>query len=305
LGALLKTAGIEVEFVPVSDLLSTHKTLRGVERFPQMIFNNVLLYVPEAGIYLNDTSHYAEPGTLNSANKIALSLKNSRIESLHPILKHESRTDRLVRINIREDGSADITVRDKYFGSSFESANRRYAELTPELKKRHFMERASDISRAAVITGTPETDFRSYPGVVSYTLHCPGFAVSSGAFKEFDLPFFKIFSYAAGTVKKNRKTPYQRNESFGLSIRYSITYPASYAVSSGRPARLRLGDHAIGSFSQECIAGLGKLDMNCKIKIPAGLIPAADCDKLFTFNQQLARPNAGKIVLIPLGERKK
>ena len=305
LGALLKSAGIDVEFVPVSDLLSSPTTIRGVERFPQLIFNNVLLYVPEAGIYLNDTSHYAEPGTLNSANRIALSLKSSRIESIHPILKHESRTERLVKINIREDGSADITVRDKYFGSSFENANRRYAELTPELKKRHFMELAANISRAAVITGTPETDFRSYPGEVSYTLHCPGFAVSAGDYREFDLPFFKVFPYAAGTVKKNRKTPYQRDESFGLSIRYVITYPVRYAVSSGRPLRLRLGDHITGTFSQDCIAGLGKLDMTCKIKIPAGVIPAADCDRLFTFNKELARPNAGKIVLIPQGEKKK
>ena len=305
LGALLKTSGVEVEFVPVSDLLSSHNTIRGVERFPQMIFSDVLIYVPEAGIYLNDTSHYAEPGTLNSANRIALSLKNSRIESLHPILKHESRTDRLVKINIREDGSADITVKDKYYGSYFENANRRYSEFTPELKKRHFMELAAQISRAAEITGTPETDFRSYPGEVSYTLHCPGFTASSGAYREFDLPFFKIFSHAAGSVKKNRKTPYQRKSSFGLSIRYVITYSVRYAVSSGRPARLRLGDHAIGTFSQDCISGLGKLDMTCKIKIPAGVIPAADCDRLFTFNQQLARPNAGKIVLIPTGEEKK
>ena len=305
LGTLLKTAGVEVEFVPVSNLLSSHNTLRGVERFPQMIFDDVLIYVPEAGIYLNDTSHYAEPGTLNSANRIALSLKNSRIESLHPILKHESRTDRLVKINIRNDGSADITVKDKYYGSYFENANRRYTELTPELKKRHFMELAAQISRAAEITGTPETDFCSYPGEVSYTLHCPGFTASSGAYREFDLPFFKTFALAAGTVKKNRKTPYQRKNSFGLSIRYIITYPVRYAVSSGRPARLRLGDHAIGSFKQDCITGLGKLDMTCKIKIPAGVIPAADCDRLFTFNQQLARPDAGKVVLIPTGEKKK
>ena len=305
LGALLKSSGIAPEYVPVSDLLSTPKMIRGFERFPQMIFNDVLVYVPEAGIYLNDTSHYAEPGTLNSANRIALSLKNSRLEALHPILKHESRTERLVEIRISHDDSADITISDKYFGSYFESANRRCTELTPELKKRHFAELAAQISRAAVIKGTPVTDFTSYPGRVSYTLHCPGFAASSGAYKEFDLPFFKMFSLAAGAVKKHRKTPYQRRQSFGLSIRYTVSYPARYAVSSERPARLRLGNHAIGTFSQNCTTGTGKLDMTCKIKIPAGIIPAADCDSVFTFNQQLARPNAGKIVLIPRGEKKK
>jgi hypothetical protein len=43
----------------------------------------------------------------------------------------------------------------------------------------------------------------------------------------------------------------------------------------------------------------GKLDMTCKIKIPAEITPAMDCDRLFTLHQQLARPNTGKIVLIP------
>ena len=305
LGALLRAAGIDAEYILLSDLLSTHETVRLLERYPQNIFKDILIYVPAAGIYLNDTSQYAEPGSVNSANRIGLVLKNSRVESIHPALKHESRIDRTVKIKIHENNSADITVTDKYSGSFFESANRRYAELTPELRKRHFAELASNLSRAAAITGTPVTDFSKYPGETVYTLHFPGFVTAAGEYREFDLPFFKMFSNIAGSVKKNRKTPFLRKDAMGLAIRYEISYPARYTLSTSRPARLRLGDHAIGSFRQDCIIGKGKLDMTCSIKVPTGIIPAVDCDRLFTFRHQLARPNAGKIVLIPPGEKKK
>ena len=305
LGAMLRSVGLEPEFYPVSDILYTYWSIRGLERFPQRIFNNVLVYVPQVEAYLNDTSQYAQPGAVNSADKVALSLKNRRMDSIRSSLKHESRIERLVEVDIQEDGSANMVISDRCYGAYFESANRLYSEQTPELRKRHFAELASRISRAAEITGTPVTDFRSYPGEVRYSLHCPGFTSSAGEYLEFDLPFFKTFSAAAGVVKKNRKTPFRRNDMFLTSIRYKVVFPNRYTVSTGRPAHLRLGDHNIGSFSQDCVAGDGMLDIICKGKIPAGIIPAVDCDKLFTLRHQLARPNAGRIVLIPKGAVKK
>ena len=256
-------------------------------------------------MYLNDTSQYAEPGTFNHADRIGLSLKSSRIESLRSALKHENHLERLVKIDIRADGSADIKVTDKTYGSYFESANRRYAELTPELRKRHFNELVSHISRAAKITGVPETDFNAYPGEVSYSLHCPGFVAFSGEYGEFDLPFFKLFSAMTGNVKKNRRTPFQRKDAGSLTIRYIVTYPQKLQINTVHSAMLRLGDHTIGRFSQNSVSGNGKLDMTCKIKIPAAIIPAMDCDRLFTLHHQLAHPNTGKIVLIPRKGTKK
>ena len=46
LGAMLKALDIDSEFVPVSGLLYSERHIRGFERFPQQIFNDVLLYVP-------------------------------------------------------------------------------------------------------------------------------------------------------------------------------------------------------------------------------------------------------------------
>ena len=305
LGAMLKALDIDSEFVPVSGLLYSERHIRGFERFPQQIFNDVLLYVPSLDIYLNDTSQYAEPGTLNSADRIMFSLRNRRTESLRVRHRYESSIRRQIKIDIKKDGSADIKISDLYSGSEFESANRKYSEFTPELRRRHFASLASRLSRAAELRGVPVTDFRSYPGKVEYTLHCPGFVSSVGRYREFDLPFFGVFAEAAGTVGKSRKTPFIRDKGFVLSVGYDISYPEEFTVSSSRPAKLQLGDFSIGNFVQDCAVSRGKLNIDGKINIRPGIIPAVDCDRLFTFRRTLARPDAGKVILIPHGEKRK
>ena len=304
LAALLRATGIEVEFFAVSNMLYTMFAARHFERYPQPIFSGALLYVPALDLFLNDTSHYAELGAVNSADRIVLSLKNRRLESLRETGKHESRSRHLVRIMIADDGSAELTVTGFYRGSEFESAKRLYAELTPELRKRHFSELAADLSRAARIKGTPETDFSVYPGMVKYTLTCPGFAVRTGKFLEFDLPYFSTFTESTGSVKKVRETPFLRNRSVNTAIRYEIAFPDKYTVNENRSAQLELGDYNIGLFSRNYTVSRGKLEIDCRLKIPSGIVPADDCDKLFQLRRRLSRPTARKIILIPNGEIK-
>ena len=304
LAALLRTAGIEAEFFPVSGMLYTMFAARLFERYPQRIFNGVLLYVPALDAFLNDTSHYAALGAVNSADRIVFSLKNSRLESLRETGKHESGSRHLVKIRIAGDGSAELTVTGTYRGSEYESAKRLYAELTPELRKRHFAELAADLSRAARITGKPETDFSVYPGMVKYSLTCPGFAARTGKYLEFDLPYFSTFSESTGSVKKVRETPFLRNRAVSTAIRYEIAFPDNYAVNENRSALLELGDYNIGIFSRNYTVSRGKLEIDCRMKIPSGIVPADDCDKLFQLRRRLSRPATGKIILIPNGETK-
>ena len=304
LAAMLRALKIDVEFFPVSGLLYTMHASRLFERYPQQIFSGVLVGVPKLDILLNDTSQYAHPGAINSADRLALSLRSRRLESLHETGKNESRTQRRIHVKIAADGSADISITEHYCGKFFEAGNRLYSELTPELKKRHFAELAAGFSRAARIIGKPETDFSRNPGVVKYSLHCPGFASKTGDFYEFDLPDFLAFPEALGSVKKVRGTPYLRDQSVNATVRYEITFPKSYSVSGTRTAQLNLGDFNIGTFSRSYAASKGRLEIECRLKIPSGIVPADDCDKLFRLRRRLARPESRKIILIPNGERK-
>ncbi|MBQ9502914.1 MAG: DUF3857 domain-containing protein [Lentisphaeria bacterium] len=301
LAAMLRALKIDVEFYPVSGLLYTMYAARFFERYPQQIFSGVLVAVPKLDILLNDTSQYADLGAINTADRLALSLRSRRLEALRETGKHESRTQRRIHVQIAPDGSADITITDHCYGAYFEAGNRLYSELTPELRKRHFAELAAELSRAARITGEPETDFSSVPGVVKYSLHCPGFASKTGNFLEFDLPYFLSFSEAAGLVKKVRGTPYLRDTSLNTSIRYEITFPKNFSVSGTRTAQLALGDYGIGTFSRSYAVSKGRLEIECRLKLPSGIVPADDCDKLFRLRRRLARPESRKIILIPNG----
>ena len=267
------------------------------------MFSDVLLYIPALDLYLNDTSQYAVPGTLRAVDKAAFSLQQSRLTALRTNLKYESRLKRHIRLDIQGDGSARLTVTEKNYGTYFETANRRFAEFTPELRQRYFTSLAADLG--GKISGSPVTDFRDYPGVVRYTVFCEDFAAKVGGFLTFDLPGANRFSQAVGRVEKNRSTPWQRNHSTQIEVEYEITFPENFQVAGGPSAKMRLGDHTIGYFTRNDTLSPGKLIISCKLKVPAGIIPAADCDKLFLLNHQLARPEMGKIVLMPKGGEKK
>ena len=76
-------------------------------------------------------------------------------------------------------------------------------------------------------------------------------------------------------------------------------------ISTGnRSALLELGDYNIGIFSRNYTVSRGKLEIDCRMKIPSGIVPADDCDKLFQLRRRLSRPATGKIILIPNGETK-
>ncbi|MBR7104148.1 MAG: hypothetical protein IKC65_04335, partial [Lentisphaeria bacterium] len=305
LAAMLRSLDINVEFLPVSHLLYEEETIRKLERFPQMIFGDVLLYLPALGIYLNDTGQYARLGSVNSSDRVMLSLKNRRLEALREGLRFESKLKKEIKIELQKDCSAVLRIKTIYAGKHFESGNRRFSEMTPELEKRHFASLASELSRAAEITGTPKKDFESYPGTVEYTVKVPGFARKTGDYLAFDLPYFAHFANAAGPVRKLRRTPFIRRTAVKLDIKYDITLPEGYFLSSRPSARMTLGDYAVGSFLKDLAFHSGRLLIDCRLKLPAGIVQAVDFDRLFTLKQRLARPDAGRIILIPKSGGKK
>lgn len=231
--ALLNAAGIEAEFVPVSDCGYTQEALRFLHRMPMHIFTKMLVFIPDDGIYLNDTSHYARLGCVKSQDKIGLSLKNAELISIRPADGSENRRERQYTIALKLDGSAKIGVRTLYYGNAYESAKMTMAEKSPEEKTQLFDKYANSLIRGGEISGKIKSNFEKYPGVIEYSVEAKNAAGFSGKYLIFDLPDLPdVDIFAGADAGSGRRTPIAFNESVESKVVYDIAPPPGYTLVS-------------------------------------------------------------------------
>lgn len=297
LKTMLDAVGVASEIMPVSDMLYTPEAVKMLSRFPGNIFSGVLVYVPEENIFLNDDSEYARPGTVGGSGRIALHLDRGKLESVQPADRCENGVvQRQVDIQLQPDLSARITVTEKYIGKEFESMNRMFSRFTPELRRRYFESAAMGISRFAVISGVPESNFTVYPGVVKYVVDCKNFLNSTGRFAELDLPLFRTFSQAVGNIFHTRRTPFIRQNARRISVDYRIELPDNLSLSRQRSARREQGNYGSGIFTCEFRCQPRRIELECRLILPAGVVSGQDHDNLFELRRMLDSVHVSKMI---------
>jgi transglutaminase-like putative cysteine protease len=250
-------------------------------------------------LLLNDTDHYAEPGTTPRARHPALDLAGRR-HVLRVAPRHEPRLDSEWHIVLDADGTADITVTNRYAGADCGAFRRRFAEMTPEKRSRHFQELAGAVSQSAEIVGVPLTDIEAYPGIESYRLRAGRYAVRDGDTLTVSLPGARapLLVLAADS----RENP---------------LHVADFADSEWRcrlllPAETREVPLLPESFDWELPAGLGRLTFAAGLRrLPDGrvlielrrevhrgsaLIAAELYPALLEMNRRLSHPANGTVV---------
>lgn len=192
LHAMLTAAGFKPEFILASGLPPVAGITNVALSFPlPHSFTSPLVRVSVDGTtcYLNDTDQYARLGSTPHDGHLCLVLATQASDVVHAAKECEEKTETLYTLSLDDEGKTRLGVTRRYYGSDYNRRNRYFSELPPEEKKRYYQEVVSSISQGARPVSNLVTKFDSYPGLEQFTVEIDKYAVASGNYFYFDLPF--------------------------------------------------------------------------------------------------------------------
>lgn len=138
------------------------------------------------------------------------------------------RGERTYRINVRENGMADISVEELTWGPGVGGFRKSYAEMLPEDRKRHYEELLGSLSQAAEATQDLMTDLEAYPARRTFACVVPNYATVEGDAITLSLPEIgtQLFSLT-GSV---RETPIGLTAADPFELKLEVTFPAGYVA---------------------------------------------------------------------------
>ncbi|MCP3968216.1 MAG: DUF3857 domain-containing protein [Lentisphaerae bacterium] len=296
--AMLKAVGFKPEFVLVADVFPIPMAMHMLKEYPRGVFNEVLVKVTHQGkdYYFNDTSQYAMTGATDSENLIAYTPRNGKLDFLKAQDLLSDKYEEKYTIKVDDKGSAEVTKAKTFYGESYEASNRLYSEFTPEKRKRHFQQLVSGVAQAAVADGGLHTNFLEYPGVESFKVKIPDFAVIDDNYMYFKLPGL-IISNVFKTTSNERKNPVMLGSYNDYEQEYLIELPKNMAEYDIRPATKTV---EVGPCTVEVKVKkleLNKLGINCSVKLRPGLIPASEFGVLEDAQSVLSNPAMGTVMI--------
>jgi transglutaminase-like putative cysteine protease len=232
LSVMITAAGMLPEFVVSSSLPDIERFRTPFEMSPNPdLFTTLLVRVKgaavegdEAYLYFGDSNQYDKPGATGFENMLAMELAGP---SMFPIESAYADTSkRTYRIFVDAQGKTRVTIDSYYYGSSFGAYNKRYSEMTPEARRRHFQELVAGVAQSAKAVGDLRTNFESYPGQIRFTVDVPDWAIRDGDYLYFDLPntLSSTFYLRADT----REHPYFMAASRDEHVEISIECPPGF-----------------------------------------------------------------------------
>jgi transglutaminase-like putative cysteine protease len=226
---LLKAAKFNPDFVLTGNISLIPEAAKPLLDTPsRTAFNTVLikLNIRDEIIYLNGSSQYAELGTSIFQYRPSLNLNSGKIETVEVALRKGNRTRTTYDISITSEGQAGLTLNESIEGPAFESFHKMYAEITPEQRRRHYLEIVSAFSQSAKATSPLITDYSTYPGKQEFSAAAPRYAVQDGEYLYFTIP-----GGLGGLLKyrsNERENPLAWNTHIDTIIKHNITLPAGY-----------------------------------------------------------------------------
>ncbi len=191
LHAMLGAVGLDSEFVLVSSSPPVEHLKQFETRFPGAnVFDKLLIRVRDGAtdIYLNDTDQYAVLGSTPACGHLAMSLSDGRIETLSVPRDRRDFVSCEYQFFLTEQGDVRITVEQTTYGELFAQRRKLFAEMLPEQRSHYYQQLAAELSHSARPVGEVKTDFKSYPGVESFSVQVEKFAVRDGDLLYFELP---------------------------------------------------------------------------------------------------------------------
>jgi len=148
-----------------------------------------------------------------------------------------------LEFSVRENGAVDLDYSLEQYGASVGSARKRYAEMLPEIRSRHFQQMLGKIAQSASATRELVTDTDGYPFALSFSAFIPDMAVVSGDAISFEVP--QLAAHPFGITGATRELPIGIDGEESLEVtRYSIVFPKGYTEVESLPAPLEIRNPA-------------------------------------------------------------
>ena len=145
------------------------------------------------------------------------------------------REDERLDFFVRENGSVDLDYRLETFGASAGASRKKYAEMLPEIRSRHFQSLLGGVSQAASATRDLVTDTEGYPFSLSFSAFVPDMAVLSGDAVTFEVPGLAVGLFSVtGTTRENPIGVGGMGRT--KKSRYAIRFPEGYTEVEHLPA---------------------------------------------------------------------
>ncbi len=297
--ALLKASGFEPAFVLASGQPSLPAVFAPVYYTPQpWLFGSPLVKIKADGkdILLNDTNQYDKLGATSHSGNYALELATHIPWVLQAASKPlENFSETVWSVDIAADGSASIERRQLFYGMGYGNAKQRYEEMTPEELRRHHQELVAGIAQSAKPDGELVADFASYPGVVSYKVKVPDFAVRDASRLYFQLPqggFRGVFSLRS----EKRSLPYYIGGRAKSRIEFNFKLPASFAKLQIAPRSFDWS-HAASTVSLSSNFEPGSLKLRCDALFEPSMSPASEYGSYKELDRLLGDPATGNVLI--------
>jgi transglutaminase-like putative cysteine protease len=297
---LLKAANLKPEFVLSGGLSLIPEVNEPLLSVPSRgAFNSVLIKTEVEGkpIYLSGASQYAELGTSTYHRRPVLDLENGAIGTIDVAPGKGNRNHTVYEMSIAANGEAGLTQCATVQGTAFEGFHKNYAEITPEKRRRHYLEMVAEISQSATAVSELITDYDAYPGKLEFSVFAERYAVSDG-----DYLYFTVPVGLGGLLKyrsNERTLPLVWNNYVDTIIEATIILPDGYEpvllpgnFSWQAPKRAGLVEVAV-EYSPR--ANAIRIVQMADLK-PA-LIPASGFAEIIKAGRRLAHPDMRTILL--------
>ena len=149
-------------------------------------------------------------------------------------------------LSVRENGAVDFDYVNELYGSGVGAFRKKYAEMLPEDRSRHFQQMLGEIAQAASATRELETDVEGYPAKLSFSAYVPDYATVSGdaitlVLPEIGAPMFPL-------TGSRRETPLGvPSVSFAEESVVQVTFPEGYTEIEHLPDELSLCSPGFGT----------------------------------------------------------
>jgi hypothetical protein len=297
---MLEAAGFSPRFILSGALSMVPEAAEPLIDVPMRdAFDTVLIKVDIDGetVYLNGSSQYAELGTSSYNHRAMLDLSDGSTATIQVATGKDDQAHTTYEMSIDSQGEAGLTGTSLIQGMAFEKFHNLYAEMTPENRRRHYLELVSGISQSARATSDLITDYNDYPGKLEYSVHAPRYAVQDGDYLYFTVPggFADLLKYRSN----ERTLPLSWEGYVDVLTEYNIVLPDGY-----EPVILPK------SFSWKAPQGAGMVEVAVDYSARANairivqiadlkpaLIPAVEFPDIIEASRKLAHPNMQTILL--------
>ncbi len=297
LSALLEAAGLDPRFVLSSDLPRIPEwSAPAIETLQHDRLDTLLVAVKDDDkqvVYLGDTGQYARPGALAHHARPALDL--ARGEMVVPEAAVSDTVDSHIIMQLEESGDVSLLKRIAFAGTEFEAFHKKFAQFTPEERRREHQTLLSGLSQLAEPL-TPLKTSLDGPGLLQFDARLPGYAVRNGNQMYFTLPGGSLGRLLDLRTSK-RENPFYIEKPIVQSALWEVDLPDHWTV-----------ELLPEPFISELPAGAGTVEVKTarlpnriavlqQIRLNPAVIPPEEYEALLDIRRKLTAPRASTVLL--------